>query len=78
MLNGAINGIEFIDDLHKEITELGKKHKNIGIKKDMFDPFIVALVTAANLSSDFSLTNKELEVWENTFRKISRIMLSAY
>lgn len=78
MLNSAINGIEYIDDLKKELIDLGNKHKDIGIKKEMYENFIASIITAANLSSDFSLTDRELTAWENTFRKISDIMLKAY
>ncbi len=44
----------------------------------MFDIFITTIVTAANYSSDYSLTDKELSAWENAFRKSSDIMLKAY
>lgn len=77
-LDNVINGIEYIDELEKELLELGKHHKNIGIKKEMFNAFISTIVETANSSSDYRLTNEELIAWENAFREISNIMLKAY
>lgn len=78
MLDNVINGIEYIDELEKELMDLGKHHKNIGIKKEMFDAFITTIVEAANSSSDYKLTNKELIAWESAFREISNTILKAY
>lgn len=78
MLNSVVSGIGFIDELNNDLMDLGRVHKNIGITKEMFDYFIAAIVAAANLSSDFSFTDKELVAWENAFRKISDIMLKTY
>ena len=77
-LDNVINGFEYIEDLEEELLSLGKHHKNLNIKKEMFDGFISTIVAVANLSSDFSLTEKELTVWEGAFRKVSDIMLKAY
>ena len=77
-LDNVINGIEYIDELEKELLELGQHHKNIGIKKEMFNGFITTIVEAANSSSDYQLTKEELIAWENAFREISNIMLKAY
>jgi hemoglobin-like flavoprotein len=77
-LDNVINGVEYIEHLEKELIVLGEQHKKIGISEEMFDAFITTIVTAANLSSDFSLTDEELLAWENAFRKISNIMLKAY
>lgn len=78
MLNSVVSGIEFIDNLESNLTELGEIHKHVGITKEMYNYFIAAIVTAANLSSDFSFTDEELESWESAFRKISDIMLKTY
>lgn len=77
-LDNVINGIEYINELEEALIELGRRHKNIGIKEEMFDDFITTIVEAANSSSDYKLTNKELVAWENAFREISNIMLKAY
>ena len=77
-LDNVINGVEYIDELSEELLSLGKHHKNIGIKKEMFDDFISTIVAAANFSSDFSLTKKELTDSGNAFRKISDVMIKAY
>ncbi len=77
-LDNVINGVEYIKDLEDELLSLGKHHKNLNVKKEMFDDFISSIVAVVNLSSDFSLTKKELAVWENAFRKVSDIMLKAY
>lgn len=77
-LDNVINGIEYIEELEKELIDLGRHHKNLGIKKEMFDAFVKTVVAAANYSSDYSLTDKELAAWEAAFRKISNIMLKAY
>lgn len=77
-LNNIINGLEYIHELKGELAKLGKQHRDLGIKPDMFDDFITTVVAAANSSSDFTLTNKELTAWENAFRKVSNIMLEAY
>jgi len=78
MLDNVINGIEYIEDLKKELLNLGKHHKNRGIKKEMFDTFISTIVVAANYSTNSSLTDNELAAWKNAFRKISDVMLEAY
>jgi len=78
MLDNVINGLEYIDELEEALVDLGQHHKNIGIKKEMFDAFITIIVEAANSSSDYRLTDKELIAWKNAFRKISDIMLKAY
>jgi len=77
-LDNVINGVEYIDEIEEELLKLGKHHKNLGIKEEMFNDFISTIVVAANLSSDFSLNDEELAAWENAFRKISNIMLKAY
>ena len=77
-LDNVINGIEYINELEKELIELGQHHKNIGIKREMFNAFITTIVETANSSSDYRLTNEELISWENAFREISNIMLKAY
>ena len=78
MLDNVINGIEYIEDLEKELLNLGKHHKNLNIKKEMFNAFISTIVVAANHSSDYSLNEKELIAWESAFSKISNLMLEAY
>lgn len=77
-LDNVINGIEYINELEKELIELGQHHKNIGIKQEMFNAFITTIVETANSSSDYRLTNEELIAWENAFREVSNIMLKAY
>jgi len=44
----------------------------------MYTPFIATSVAAANLSSDFSLTDEELAAWKNAYHKIASILLKAY
>lgn len=77
-LDNVINGVEYIEELNEELLSLGKHHKNIGIKKEMFDDLISTIVIVANLSSDYSLNEEELADWERAFRKISDIMLKSY
>jgi hemoglobin-like flavoprotein len=77
-LDNVINGIEYIDELEDELITLGQRHKEICIKKEMFDDFISTIVATANFASDFSLTDKELVAWEDAFRQVSNIMLKAY
>ena len=78
MLDNVINGIEYIDELESIFIELGETHKGYGINKEMYDVFLIAVVKAAEKSSDFRLTDKELAAWEDAFREISNIMLRAY
>lgn len=77
-LDNVINGLEYIEELVEELLRLGKHHKNLNIKREMFDDFISTIVAVAHLSSDYSLSDDELTAWENSFRKISDIMLKAY
>jgi len=77
-LDNVINGIEYLTELEKELIELGQRHKDIGITKDMYDAFVTTIVETANRSSNYSLTDKELIAWEDAFRKVSNIMLKAY
>lgn len=77
-LDNVINGIEYIEQLENELISLGQRHKNIGIKKDMYDAFVTTIVEAANHSSNYSLTDKELIAWRDAFKKVSDIMLKAY
>lgn len=77
-LDNVINGIDYIDDLKPTLTELGRFHKNIDIKKEMYDIFISIIVETANTSADYKLTSEELDAWEGAFREISNIMLEAY
>ena len=77
-LDNVINGVEYIEELGEELLKLGKHHKNLGIKKEMYNDFISTIVIAANYSSDYSLNEKELTAWEYAFRKISDVMLKAY
>lgn len=77
-LDNVINGIEYIDELEDELIALGQRHKEICIKKEMFDAFISTIVATANVASDFSLTDKELVAWEDAFSQVSNIMLKAY
>ncbi len=78
MIHSVVNGIDFINELNKELTDLGKRHKEAGITKEMYDHFILAIVTAANLSSDYSFTDDEVKAWESAFKKIAEIMLNSY
>lgn len=77
-LDNVINGIEYIKELESELITLGQRHKDIGIPKDMYGAFLATIVEAANFSSDFSLTDKELSAWEDAFRKVCDTMLKAY
>lgn len=77
-LDNVINGFEYIEELEKELLSLGRHHKNLGIKKEMFDAFISTIVVTASFSSDSSLSEQELAAWEKAFRKISDTMLKAY
>ncbi len=77
-LDNVINVVEYIEELEEELLNLGTYHKNLDIKKEMFDDFISTIVIVANLSSDYSLNEKELAAWESAFRKISNVMLKAY
>ena len=77
-LNNIINGIEYIDAIKDELVQLGLQHKKLGIDQDMFEHFITSVEATADLSSDSTLTKKELTVWGNAFRRISNIMLEAY
>ncbi len=52
MFDNVINGIEYIEVLKKELLNLGKHHKNRGIKKEMFDAFISTIVVASNYSTN--------------------------
>lgn len=78
MLDNVINGIDYIDELENVLIELGEQHKGTGIKEEMFDIFLSAVVDAAINSSSYSLTDKEINAWRNAFREISNIMLKAY
>lgn len=77
-LDNVINGIEYINDLEDELVALGQRHKNIGITKDMYEIFISSIIDTAKMSSDNSLTDKELAAWTDAFTKVSNIMLKAY
>lgn len=77
-LDNVINGIDYINELKPALIELGELHQNIGIEKEMFDPFISIIIEAANTASDYNLTNEELNAWKNAFREISDIMLEGY
>jgi nitric oxide dioxygenase len=77
-LDNVINGIEYIDELESILIELGETHKSLGINKEMYEVFLIAVVKAAEESSDFRITKKELTAWEDAFREISNIMLKAY
>jgi len=77
-LDNVINGIDFIEKLETELLSLGKRHKNLGIKKEMFEAFIITIVDVAKMTSNDTLNNKELIAWESAFRAISNIMLKAY
>lgn len=78
MIHNIVNGIDYLDELNDTLIQLGKRHKQAGVTKDMFNYFIIAFVTSANLSSNYSFTDEELNAWECAFRKISEIMLSSY
>ena len=77
-LNNIINGIEYIDELKDELLQLGQLHRGPSIDPDMFKHFIASIVATADLSSDHTLTNEELETWKNAFQQVSDIMLEAY
>ena len=77
-LDSVINGIDYIDDLKDELFDLGQRHKNMGIKKEMYDAFILTVVKAAKTSSDHRLTTKELQAWEQAFNAITKLVLKAY
>lgn len=77
-MNDVISGIEFIDDLKGDLTELGQHHKKIGVTKEMYDCFLITIVKTADISSGNTLTDKELSAWEEAFRKVCNIMLSTY
>ena len=77
-LDNVINGIEYIDELKEELFKLGQLHRSLNIKPEMFDHFLSTIVVTAKLSSNSSITDKELMAWENAFRLISDIMLDAY
>ena len=77
-LDNIINGIEYIDTLKDELVQLGLQHRELGINQDMFEHFITSVVATADLSSDSTLTKKELAAWGNSFRRVSNIMLEAY
>lgn len=70
-LDNVINGIEYIEELENELMALGQRHKNIGITKDMYKIFLSTIGETANLSSNYSLTDKELCAWEDAFRKFA-------
>ena len=78
MLNSVVNGSDYIESLNTELTELGKRHDSAGVTKEMYGYFIDTIVEAANLSSDFSFNEKELEAWKKALHKVSDIMLRAY
>ena len=50
----------------------------MGIKKEMYDAFILTIVRTANTSSNNRLTTKELQAWEQAFTAITKLMLKAY
>jgi len=77
-LDNVINGIDFIETLKTELFSLGQRHKSLGIKKEMFEIFIITIVEVAKIASNDTLTHKELSAWENAFREISNLMLKAY
>ncbi|HFD32344.1 MAG TPA: globin [Gammaproteobacteria bacterium] len=77
-LDNVINGIDYIEELETELITLGKRHKDIGIEKDMFDVFITTIIDTANIASNQTLTDKELVAWEEAFRKVANLMLKAY
>lgn len=77
-LDNVINGFEYINELDEELFKLGQLHKNINIEKENYEIFITTIVEAANVSSNYQLSEKELESWEHAFRKVSNIMLKAY
>ena len=77
-LNNIINGMEYIDELKDELLQLGQQHRELGIDPDMFKHFIMSIVETADMSSDSTLTNKELATWKNAFQQVSDIMLEAY
>jgi len=77
-LDNVINGIDFTETLEAEFFSLGQHHKSLGVKKEMFEMFIITIVEVARMTSDDTLTQKELTAWEKAFREISNIMLKAY
>ena len=61
-----------------ELLELGRHHKNLGVTKEMYEIFIVAVISAADFASNSSLTQSERIAWEEAFREMAEIMLEAY
>ncbi len=78
MLDNVINGIEFIDQLEDELVNLGQLHLDKNISAEMYDIFVQNITETASKAANHSLSNDELEDWQNAFRLVSDIMLRAY
>ncbi len=77
-LDNVINGIDYIDQLESDLIKLGERHKQIGIRTDMFHTFNQVIVETANLAADHSLSPEEQTAWKQAFQQVSEIMLKAY
>ena len=77
-LDNVINGIQHIENIRQALLELGQKHKELNIKPEMFDYFLESIVTSANISSDYTLSEDEKSAWKAAFKQISKIMLESF
>ena len=77
-IDNIINGIDHLHQMKDELLELGRHHKNLGVTKEMYEVFIVAIIGAADFASNSSLTQPERIAWEEAFREMADLMLEAY
>ena len=77
-LDNVINGYAYLNELEDELIDLGRRHKDLGVAPPMYDIFLETIVAAANISSKFTLTDSELDDWEQAFKAVSNIMLKGY